>query len=144
MTKGTYERTAEVRDKISAAQLRRHQKATAPVFPACTDPPHRWVIEQSAKQPGRCKKCGVTRNFGRITYDPITSQSYTATPTLDARTKVLLFLKRFDGVHVEWEGLRNAVGCSYGALGILMKGLLDAGDIVETAPLTYSLVEEPL
>jgi len=104
---------------------------------------HRWVIKESAKQPGVCRKCGATRNFGRITYDPLNSQSYTATPTVDARAKVLAYLKRRDGVHVDWEEFRAAAGCSHGALTKLLKGLLDTGDIVELSPLTYALVEAP-
>jgi hypothetical protein len=81
---------------------------------------------------GVCKKCGVTRVFGK-----------TEQATEEIREKVLAYVKAHSGKKVEWAAFAKEVGLSQGRLGSLLRALIDGGAVIEVdhdnRPFVYRL-----
>jgi len=81
---------------------------------------------------GTCKKCGVTRVFGK-----------TEQATEETREKVLAYVKAHSGKKVEWRDFAQEVGVSQGRLGSLLRALIDDGTVIEVdhdnRPFVYRL-----
>lgn len=124
MTRGTHERTAQ-----------------AEATPPCSDPPHRRELTPPPHVRGKCKKCGATRQYNDVKFDTFNMVAHVLPPAIDARDRVLLFIREHEGVRLDWDGFKVAVGCGYATLGDMMKTLLSEGVIVEVEEMTYALVE---
>jgi hypothetical protein len=72
---------------------------------------------------GVCKKCGVTRVFGK-----------TEQATEETREKILAYVKAHNGKKVEWRDFAKEVGVSQGRLGPLLRVLLDEGAVIQPDP----------
>jgi hypothetical protein len=81
---------------------------------------------------GTCKKCGVTRVFGK------TDQA-----TEETSEKILAYVKAHNGKKVEWRNFAQEVGVSQGRLGLLLRALIDDGTVTEVdhdnRPFVYRL-----
>jgi hypothetical protein len=81
---------------------------------------------------GTCKKCGVTRVFGK-----------TEQATEGTREKILAYVKAHNGKKVEWAAFAKEVGLSQSRLGLLLRAMIDGGAVIEVdhdnRPFVYRL-----